>query len=63
MVTCNKYADTPNRAWMELYGLSTDTKPIKKFNNTYIGNASTFVEMNTGKVFYYDEENYKWWEM
>ena len=29
MITCNKYADRPNRSWMELYGLSTDEKPIK----------------------------------
>ena len=31
MVTCNKYADRPNRSWMELYGLSTDEKPKEAF--------------------------------
>ena len=62
MITLNKYADTTNRAWLELYGLSTDIKPIKKFGTTYIGNASTYLEMDTGKFFIYDEENHKWYE-
>lgn len=63
MITLNRYADTPNRAWIELYGLSTDEKPIKKFGTTHIGNASTFLEMDTSKVFIYDEENHIWYEM
>ena len=63
MITINKYADKPNRVWLELYGLSTDTKPIEKFENVFIGNASTYYEMDTSKCFIYDEENHKWWEM
>lgn len=63
MVTCNKYADKPNRSWMELYGLSTDEKPIKKFEDVFIGNSSTFYTMDTGDTFIYDEENHKWWEV
>ena len=63
MVTLNKYGDRANRVWLELYGLSTDTKPIEKFNSTYIGNASTFFEMDTSKFYIYDEENHKWHEM
>ena len=63
MVTLNKYGDKCNRVYLELYGLSTDEKPIEKFENVFIGNASTFFEMNTGKCFIYDEENHKWWEM
>lgn len=63
MITLNKYADTPNRAWLELYGLSTDIKPIEKFGSTYIGNASTYYEMDSKKLFIYDEENHQWFEM
>lgn len=63
MITLNKYADKCNRVWLELYGLSTDEKPIEKFKDVYIGNASTYYEMNTGKAFIYDEENTKWYEM
>jgi len=48
---------------MELYGLSTDEKPIKKFGTIGIGNSSTFYEMDTGNCYIYDEENHKWWEM
>ena len=56
MVTCNKYADRPNRSWMELYGLSTDEKPIEKMGTICIGNASTFYCMDTKEAFIYDEE-------
>ena len=62
MITCNKYADSPNR-WMELYGLSTDEKPIKKMGTVFIGNASTYYEMDSKKLFIYDEENHQWFEM
>ena len=60
MITFNKYGDQVNRAWMELYGLSTDVKPTIKFDGKYIGNASTFYEMDTKKSYMYDEENHVW---
>ena len=63
MITLNKYGDKCNRVYLELYGLSTDTKPIEKFENVFIGNASTYYEMDTKKAFIYDEENHKWWEV
>lgn len=28
MITINKYADKPNRVWLELYGLSTDESQL-----------------------------------
>ncbi len=40
----------------EYYGLSTDTKP------TDAPNASTFYEMNTGKLYLFDKENQAWRE-
>lgn len=49
--------------WMELYGLSTDEKPIEKMGTIGIGNASTFYEMDTQKAYIYDEENHKWWNV
>lgn len=36
-------------------GLSSDTKPT-----TNVPNGSTFIEMNTGNVFMFDEENTQW---
>lgn len=63
MITLNKYADKPDKAYIELYGLSTDNKPIEKFKNTLLKNGSIFYEMDTKKAFIYDEENHQWWEM
>jgi hypothetical protein len=63
MITLNKYADRANRVWLELFGLSTDTKPIREFESALIGNASTFLEMDTGNAFMYDEENHRWLEV
>lgn len=63
MVTLNKYMDRPQRSYVELYGLSTDEKPESVFNGSAIGNASTFYEMDTKKLYIYDEENHRWYEI
>ena len=63
MITLNKYGNRENRVWLELYGLSTDEKPIEKFDDIFIGNSSTYYEMDTKNTFMYDEENKKWWEV
>lgn len=43
---------------MEYAGLSSDTKPV---NN--VRNGSFFLEMDTGKVFAFDETNKMWREL
>lgn len=48
-----------NEKCLEFRGLSTDEKPINK----YIGNGSIFLEIDTGKVFIFDEENQEWVEL
>lgn len=63
MITINKYNDRTNRTRIELYGLSTDEKPIEKINGVFIGNSSTLYTMDDKKIYIYDEENQKWWEM
>lgn len=63
MITLNKYGDKCNRVWMELYGLSTDEKPIEKFEGAYIGNASTLYIMDKQEMWIYSEENHTWYEM
>jgi len=45
----------------ELRGLSTDTKPTK-IGNKVIDNGSVFIEIDTGKIFFYDLENEQWKE-
>lgn len=47
---------------LEIRGLSTDTKPTK-VNNRSIINGSTFIEIDTGKLFIYDLENEQWKEV
>ena len=43
---------TRNEKTYEFSGLSTDAKPIER-----VGNGSIFIEMDTGKVFMFDEQN------
>ena len=39
------------------YGLSTDPKPVEG-----VSNGSAFVEMDTGKVYFYNEAGTEWLE-
>ena len=43
---------------VELRGLSTDDKPTED-----ITNGCVFIEIDTGKIFMYDEENEQWKEI
>ena len=43
---------TINEKTYEFRGLSTDEKPVEN-----VGNGSIFIEMDTGKVFIFDEQN------
>ena len=49
---------TINEKTYEYRGLSTDAKPVEK-----AGNGSVFIEMDTGKVYIFDEENIIWKEL
>lgn len=53
MITTHK---TPGTRVCEVYGLSTDVKP------TDVGNASIFYEMDTKKIYMFDEANKQWLE-
>lgn len=46
----------------ELRGLSGDTKPLV-IGGKNIDNGSTFIEIDTGKIFIYDLENELWKEV
>ena len=48
---------TINEKTYEFRGLSTDEKPVES-----AGNGSIFIEMDTGKVFIFDEQNKVWKE-
>lgn len=48
-----------NRYWRPktFYGLSTDTKPTAN-----IVNGSVFIEMDTSKIYFFDEDSTDWRE-
>lgn len=50
---------------VELRGLSTDTKPViyDEEIDSYIDNGSTFIEIDTGKIYLFDFENQEWKEI
>ncbi len=43
-----------------LSGLSTDTKPTVEFDGKKIANGSTFLEMDTKDVKFYDADSDTW---
>lgn len=45
----------PNVMIAELYGLSTDSKPTQE-----VPNGSAFVEIDTGKVFFFNSVSHMW---
>ncbi len=45
---------------MELIGKSTDTKPTGNIDGRPIINGSTFIEMDTGEVYWFDEAAGEW---
>ena len=48
---------TINEKTYEFRGLSSDEKPVEN-----VGNGSIFIEMDTGNVFIFDEQNKVWKE-
>lgn len=44
----------------EFFGLSKDVKPTELFNGVRIPNGSIFVEIDTKKIYMFDEENQEW---
>lgn len=47
---------------MNFFGLSKDEKPIDKYNGVKVTNGSVFIEMDTKKIYMFDEERQVWLE-
>lgn len=47
---------------MSLCGKTADEKPVGEYGNVKIRNGSTFYDMDTGKVYMYDEAGQVWIE-
>ena len=56
MISTYKNYGDGGKCMSDLYGLSTDTKPLN------VCNASTFYEMDTKKLYMFDEQNKRWLE-
>lgn len=59
MITVTKKNDA-EIAPMELAGRSTDEKPVGEYGGYPIINASTFFEMDTGDLYWFDEDTGEW---
>lgn len=60
MVTAEMKPAVNNKAMFTFYGLSTDDKPVDKFERVEILNGSAFLEVDTQDVKFYDAENQSW---
>lgn len=48
---------------LELRGLSTDEKPTELNDKQAVDNGSVFIEIDTGKLFFYDLDSETWKEV
>ena len=46
----------------DLCGLSSDSKPFPNFGKRMIANGSSFIEMDTGSLYFFDEDGQNWLE-
>lgn len=60
MISFVKRGNNYNIPIMEIYGLSTDEKPMHDDAGASIPNGSIFLEMDTLKVFFYETEMDEW---
>lgn len=58
--TMEELDDGAKRAKFPFEGLSTDTKPTDEEDGVKIKNGSSFFELDTQDVKFYDEENGEW---
>lgn len=56
-----KIGEEDTTIYGELRGLSTDTKPTE-IDEKKVGNGCAFIEINTGKIFFFDGDSKTWKE-
>lgn len=60
MVTATRVEGNNERSTFAFKGLSSDTKPTGTWNDTIIENGSSFLEIDTQNVVFFDRENQTW---
>lgn len=63
MVQLVKYGTWYNTNVMHIDGLSTETKPVDKFDGMAIPNGSIYTEIDTGDKYMFDAENKVWYKV
>lgn len=63
MVSVTTYNGKVVTGLLEIVGLSSDNKPTKTIGDYYIMNGSTFLEMDTSRVYIYSETDLSWYEL
>ena len=63
MVQLVKYGTWYNTNVMHIDGLSTETKPVGKFDGMAIPNGSIYTEIDTGDKYMFDAENKVWYKV
>lgn len=54
-----KIGEEDTTIYGELRGMSTDTKPTE-IDGKAIGNGCVFIEIDTGKLFFFDADSEEW---
>lgn len=60
MVTATRSDGNNEIATFSFKGLSTDTRPTGKWEDTVIKNGSSFLEIDTQNIQFYDQESQVW---
>ena len=61
MITIESKVKTEDGYQIDFNGLSSDTKPTGKYDDKYdIANGSSFFEMDTNKIHFYDGSSNSW---
>jgi hypothetical protein len=60
MVTATRSDGNNEISTFNFSGLSSDDKPTGTYNGIIIRNGSTFMELDTQDIYFYDAENSAW---
>ena len=60
LISQDAFCGTGKHAIISLYGLSTDTKPTEYLEGIKIDNGSSFMEIDTQVLKFYDESTDTW---
>ncbi len=60
MITADRVNGNYEKAQFSFKGKSTDTKPVDLWKETVIANGSSFLEIDTKALSFYDEDTKSW---